>query len=107
VDETLDEMRQRLEQKRHEQERIEQKQEILAESRRSKVSMRSDDGGEQRHPEKVILLAKGTKIPWINISLNHGGYKAAALHTAAENLQTEKLGMLILSVRTTKYSTER
>ncbi|CAM4772320.1 unnamed protein product [Rotaria magnacalcarata] len=59
VHETLDEMRQRFEQNRDEQERIERNHEVLAESRRSKVSMRSDDGSEQRYPEKVILLARG------------------------------------------------
>ncbi|CAF4097042.1 unnamed protein product [Rotaria sordida] len=94
VHETLDEMRQRLAQKRDEQERIDKNQAILAESRRSKTSTRSEDGNEQRYPEKVILLARGTKIPWINISLNHGGFKAATLHQAAANLQTEKLGFL-------------
>ncbi|CAF1627134.1 unnamed protein product [Rotaria magnacalcarata] len=82
---------------KNEQERIERNQEVLAESRRSKVSMRSDDGSEQRYPEKVILLARGTKIPWINISLSHGGYKAATLHQAAANLQSENLGMFIFS----------
>ncbi|CAF4415792.1 unnamed protein product, partial [Rotaria magnacalcarata] len=97
VHETLDEMRQRFEQNRDEQERIERNHEVLAESRRSKVSMRSDDGSEQRYPEKVILLARGTKIPWINISLSHGGYKAATLHQAAANLQSENLGMFIFS----------
>ncbi|CAF5190253.1 unnamed protein product, partial [Rotaria magnacalcarata] len=91
VHETLDEMRQRFEQNRDEQERIERNHEVVAESRRSKVSMRSDDGSEQRYPEKVILPARGTKIPWINISLSHGGYKAATLHQAAANLQSENL----------------
>ncbi|CAF4199092.1 unnamed protein product, partial [Rotaria sordida] len=86
-------MRQRLEQKRNEQEQIEKNQEIIAESRRSKVAkvpLRSDDAGEQRCPEKVILLAKGTKIPWSHISLNHGGFKAATLHEAAAKLQDEQ-----------------
>ncbi|CAF2004575.1 unnamed protein product [Rotaria magnacalcarata] len=94
VHETLDEMRQRFEQNRDEQERIERNHEVVAESRRSKVSMRSDDGSEQRYPEKVILPARGTKIPWINKSLSHGGYKAATLHQAAANLQSENLGLL-------------
>ncbi|CAF4088590.1 unnamed protein product, partial [Rotaria magnacalcarata] len=94
VNETLDEMRQRLEKKRHEQENLEKSQEIQAESRRSKASIRTDDGNEQRYPEKVILLAKGIKVPWINIALKHGGFKAAALHKAAGNLQDAKLGVL-------------
>ncbi|CAF2620250.1 unnamed protein product [Rotaria sp. Silwood2] len=94
VHETLDEMRQRYAQKKDEQERIDKNQAILAESRRSKTSARPEDGNEQRYPEKVILLARGTKIPWINISLNHGGFKAATLHEAAANLQTERLGLL-------------
>ncbi|CAF3903167.1 unnamed protein product, partial [Rotaria sordida] len=50
VHETLDEMRQRLEQKRNEQEHIEKNQEIVAESRRSKVAkvpLRSDDAAYQ------------------------------------------------------------
>jgi hypothetical protein len=91
-------MRQRLDQKRQEQEQIEKNQELLVESRRStgaKVSMRSADGGEQRLPEKVILLTKGTKIPWRTISLSHGGFKASTLHEAAATLQTNGLGMLI------------
>ncbi|CAF4639242.1 unnamed protein product, partial [Rotaria sp. Silwood2] len=87
-------MRQRYAQKKDEQERIDKNQAILAESRRSKTSARPEDGNEQRYPEKVILLARGTKIPWINISLNHGGFKAATLHEAAANLQTERLGLL-------------
>ncbi|CAF2221787.1 unnamed protein product, partial [Rotaria magnacalcarata] len=69
--------------------------EVLAESRRSKVSIRSADGSEQRYPETAILLARGTKIPWINISLSHGGYKAAMLHQEAANLQSENIGMFI------------
>ncbi|CAF1954705.1 unnamed protein product, partial [Rotaria magnacalcarata] len=87
-------MRQRLEKKRHEQENLEKSQEIQAESRRSKASIRTDDGNEQRYPEKVILLAKGIKVPWINIALKHGGFKAAALHKAAGKLQDAKLGIL-------------
>ncbi|CAF5070361.1 unnamed protein product, partial [Rotaria sp. Silwood1] len=54
----------------------------------------SEDGNEQRYSEKVILLARGTKIPWINISLNHGGFNAATLHQAADNLENERLGIL-------------
>ena len=91
-------MRQRLEQKRQEQEKIEKNQEALAQCRRSKgakVSMRSDDGGQPKHPEKVVLLAKGAKIPWVNIGTNHGGYKAIHLHAAATKLEGEQLGMLI------------
>ncbi|CAF4922156.1 unnamed protein product, partial [Rotaria magnacalcarata] len=53
--------------------------------------MRSDDGSEQQYPEKVILLARATKIPWINICLSRGGYKTATLHQAAANLQSENL----------------
>ncbi|CAF1536666.1 unnamed protein product, partial [Adineta ricciae] len=94
VHETLDEMRQRLEQKQRDQEHDEKKQKISAQLRQSKVSIRTDDGGEQKHPEKVILLAKGTKVPWMNIGLNHGGFKAVTLHQAAEKLQKESLGML-------------
>ncbi|CAM4847935.1 unnamed protein product, partial [Rotaria magnacalcarata] len=56
-----------------------------------KISMRSDDGSEQQYPEKVILLARATKIPWINICLSRGGYKTATLHQAAANLQSENL----------------
>ncbi|CAF3535344.1 unnamed protein product [Rotaria socialis] len=67
---------------------------ILAESRRSRVSMRSDDGSEQQYPEKVILLARATKIPWINICLSRGGYKTATLHQAAANLQRENLVLI-------------
>ncbi|CAF1179797.1 unnamed protein product [Didymodactylos carnosus] len=85
-------MRQRLLQKRNDQELIEQSQESMAEARRSKVVMRSEDGGGQRYPEKVILLAKGIKIPCINISLKHGGFNAATLHQAATNLHKENLG---------------
>ncbi|CAF4716749.1 unnamed protein product, partial [Rotaria sp. Silwood2] len=85
-------MRQRFAQKKDEQERIDKNQAILAESRRSKTSARSEDGNEQRYPEKIILLARGTKISWINISLNHGGFKAATLHQAVANLQNERLG---------------
>ncbi|CAF2156295.1 unnamed protein product, partial [Rotaria magnacalcarata] len=58
-------------------------------------SIRSADGSEQRYPETAILLARGTKIPWINISLSHGGYKAAMLHQEAANLQSENIGMFI------------
>ncbi|CAF2987056.1 unnamed protein product [Rotaria sp. Silwood2] len=87
-------MRQRFAQKKDEQERIDKNQAILAESRRSKTSARSEDGNEQRYPEKIILLARGTKISWINISLNHGGFKAATLHQAVANLQNERLGFL-------------
>ncbi|CAF2823746.1 unnamed protein product [Rotaria sp. Silwood2] len=85
VHETLDEMRQRFAQQKDKQERIDKNQAILAESRRSKTSARSEDGNEQRYPEKVILLARDTKMPWINISLNHGGFKAATLHQTAAN----------------------
>ncbi|CAF1656414.1 unnamed protein product, partial [Adineta ricciae] len=94
VDESLEEMRQRLEHKRREQEEIEKNQDMAAESRRSKpakVSLRLEGASEQRFPEKVILLTKGSKIPWAAISLNHGGFKAATLREAAETLQTEKL----------------
>ncbi|CAF4086219.1 unnamed protein product [Rotaria sordida] len=91
VHETLDEMRQRLEQKRNEQEQIEKNQEIVAESRRSKVAkvpLRSDDAGAQRYPEKhgsapsrediVISPPQPTILPRIGIqtiasqSTNHG-----------------------------------
>ena len=106
VHETLEEMRQRFQKKRYEQEQIDKNQEIMAESRRSKLSMRLDDKGEQRCREKVLLLAKGTKIPWINISLNHGGFKAATLHQAAANLQKENLGRLNYCVYH-KYVTHR
>ncbi|CAF4483224.1 unnamed protein product [Rotaria socialis] len=58
------------------------------------VSMRSDDGSEQQYPEKVILLARATKIPWINICLSRGGYKTATLHQAAANLQRENLVLI-------------
>jgi hypothetical protein len=92
VHETLDEMRQRFRKTRTEQEQLEQTRAAAADSRRSKAPMRSEDGNDQRHPEKIILLARGTRIPWINISLNHGGFKAATLHQAAANLQKETLG---------------
>ena len=100
-------MRQRLEQKRHEQELIEKSQQTLAKSRRSKLSMELNDEGEQRYPEKIILLTKGAKIPWANIILNHGGFKAATLHQAATNLQNEKLDMLIFFGFSTKHNIER
>ncbi|CAF1037975.1 unnamed protein product [Adineta steineri] len=90
-------MRQRLEQKQHEQEQNEKNQETLVESRRSKVSkssIRLGEGSESRPPEKVILLTKGTKIPWSNISSKHGGYKANSLREAAQKLQIEGLGQL-------------
>lgn len=96
VGESLDEMRERLDRKLLEQEEMEKHHESLAESRRLKISMRADDGGEQRHPEKVLLLAKGMKIPWSNIALNHGGFKAATLHNAAANLEADNLGMFLL-----------
>ena len=95
VHESLQEMRQRLLRKRNEQEQIDKKQQILAESRQPKSSTRLDDKGEQRCPEKILLLARGRKIPWINISLNHGGFKAATLYQAAANLEKENLGMLM------------
>ncbi|CAF4187357.1 unnamed protein product [Didymodactylos carnosus] len=74
VGETLDEMRQRLLQKRNDQELIEQNQESMAEARRSKLVMRSEDGGGQRYPEKVILLAKGvlTKEKAYQASFKYG-----------------------------------
>ena len=95
VHESLQEMRQRLQRKRNEQEQIDKNQQILAESRQPKSSMCLDDKGEQRCSEKIVLLARGRKIPWINISLNHGGFKAATLHQAAANLQKENLGTLM------------
>ena len=84
-------MRQRFEQKWEDQERVDKNQ-IGTKSRKSKISGRSSDGGEQRYPERVILLTKGKKIPWGFISLNHGGFRAPALHAAAAKLQSENLG---------------
>ena len=96
VNETLDEMRQRLKEKQLEQEEVEKRLETVVKSRRSETSVRSDDGGEHKYPEKIILLAEGKKIPWLNISRNHGGFKTAILHHAASNLQSENLGTLAL-----------
>ncbi|CAF4179783.1 unnamed protein product [Rotaria magnacalcarata] len=94
VNETLDEMKQIFKEKREQQETLEKNQVLQVEHRHSNTSRRISDGNEQRHPEKIILLAKGIRIPWRHISLNHGGFKAATLHHAAENLQKEKLGVL-------------
>lgn len=89
-------MRQRFKQKQLEQEEMEKKLDVAVKSRRSDISTRSDDGGEQKYPEKIILLAKGKKIPWKTISRNHGGFKTALLHDAASNLENEDLGALAL-----------
>ncbi|CAF2201401.1 unnamed protein product [Rotaria magnacalcarata] len=96
VNETLDEMKQIFKEKREQQETLEKNQVLQVEHRHSNTSRRISDGNEQRHPEKIILLAKGIRIPWRHISLNHGGFKAATLHHAAENLQKEKLGIIWL-----------
>ena len=91
-------MRQRFAKKRDEQESIEKNQVLQADSRRSNTLTRADEGIEQWYPEKVILLAKGIKISWKNISLSHRGFKTTALHHAAKTLQNEKLGMVFFNI---------
>ncbi|CAF3675505.1 unnamed protein product [Rotaria sp. Silwood1] len=58
------------------------------------VAHPDDDGLMARFLFSAPQPSRGTKIPWINISLNHEGFNAATLHQAVANLQNERLGIL-------------
>jgi len=93
VDETAEEMLERF----RKEEKIEtelhcQKEDKLEGRKSNRESKVLETTTSIRYPERIILLAPGTKVPWSVISRNHGTFKAADLHNAARRLDSEKIG---------------